>query len=317
MPSVLPKALGALAVLSALVAGSAVAARPLLLKAPSSVDASVRVTGPASYVDTETGRQVPGTFVLTTSVKGHAGSRSARVASYDTTSRSTFTPTGGAARQLTSTTSTYAFDRSTGEGRPGEQGDTLGTRGHLYKLPFGTPHADATAWDDTARREVPLVFRRTTVVRGLPVLEFSRDVPPTDLGVLPLFEAVPGRWVGQPGVASVPAHEWYESRGSRLWVEPVTGVVVGGESSPHLWAQTADGRRVDLLVVDRAAPDDASAARLVRDAAHARQQVLRLQRAPWVLGGLAVLLLVAAVGTARRRVPDVSGDVRAAEPLLR
>jgi hypothetical protein len=330
LPTTASRVLCGLGVLAVLGAGGAVLVRPLLLKAPLDIGSSLRSTGSATFVDVATGRPVKGTFAQETRLRAHdlGGRRAgtAAVAAFDSTSRSTFTPTGGGpVRELASSTSTYAFDRSTGAGRPRAQGDTLGTTAHLYKLPFGTERRDYTAWDDTAEREVPLRFEGERDLDGLHVLVFSRDVPPTDLGVLPVFQAVPGSFVGRPETPSIPAHKWYESRGSRLYVEPVTGTFVGGQSSPHLWARTTGplaGLEVDLLTVDAASPDQASAARLVADAAHSREQVLRLRRAPWVLGAPGLgLVAVALLGGRRRRgnevSPDLSGRVPTEDAALR
>jgi hypothetical protein len=288
----------------ALTAGTvALISAPLLLKAPIHQSSSLRATGPGTFLATTTGKPVAGTFVQTSTIRSHTGS--ATTVSYDQTQVATFVPaSGGPARELTSSTLTHAFDRSTGQGRPGAQGDTVGTTAHLFKLPFHTSRTTYEIWDETAKRAVPLRFSGEQVLDGLRVYVFTRDVPATDLGVLPLFESIPGSYVGHPELPSIPADEWYETTDTRLYVEPVTGSLVGGTSSPHLWAQTTGryaGLKVDLLTVRGAAPVAADAARLVRDAKHARQQVLLLQRAPWVLGGVGLVLLAVAFWLGRRR----------------
>lgn len=313
---VVPAALGAVAATGALLS---VLVAPLLLRAPLDLDRSLHVTGSAVAVDPATGRQVRGSFAQDTTLTGHPRGGTATVASYDATSSATFVPAaGGAVRSLSTSSSTYAFDRRTGAGRPGVQGDTLGTTASQYKLPFDTPRRDATGWDDATHQPVPLVYRGERVLSGLTVLVFGKDVPATDLGELPVFKAVPGSWVGHPTVPSVPAHQWYAATGE-LYVEPTTGAVVGGRSSPHVWARTTGplgGLEVDLLRVTDATPDAASTARLLADARHARDQVVRLQRAPWVLGSVALLLLAAALVVHRRRgsrdvSAEESGHVRA------
>lgn len=114
--------------------------------------------------------------------------------------------------------------------------------------------------------------------------------------------------MGHPEVPSIPAHEWYESTESTLYVEPTTGSFVGGASSPHVWAQTTGalgGLKLDLLVVDRAAPVAKDAAALVDDAKAARAKVLKLERAPWVLGGAGLLCLLLALVLHRLRRTEV------------
>jgi hypothetical protein len=293
---------------------------PLLLKAPLTQDSHLRATGPATFLDKATGRPRAGTFVQDVTVKTHqlngARAGTGTVSSFDQHSLSTFVPASGGTQQIAESSLTQAFDRSSGVGRPGAQGDTVGTTAHLFKLPFDTQKHDYAIWDDTARKAVPLRYQGVKVLDGLTTYAFSRTVPPTDLGELPVFKAIPGSFVGRPTVPSIPAHEWYENTASTLYVEPVTGSLVGGRSSPHLWAQTTAaplGLKVDLLKVRGATPTPADAARLVKDAKTARSRVLKLRHLPYQLGGVGALLLAAAGLLSRRRkpaapaVPDVAG----------
>lgn len=280
--------------------------RPLLLKAPSTRSSQLHSVGAATALDLLSGRQLAGTFALDTTVSTHGSARSSTVASYDQASVSSFQAAGRRTRRLAATTLTQAFDRRTGEGRPGVLGDTVGSTAHLFKLPFHTARRDYTIWDDTAKTAVALRFAGERKLDGLHVYVFTRDVPATDLGVLPVFHGIPGAFVGHPELASVPADEWYETTGTRLYVEPVTGSLVGGTSSPHLWAQTTGrfaGRRVDLLKVSGASPDATGRAMLVARARRAKQRVLAVERSPWVAAGLGILLLPSAglVGRQRRR----------------
>jgi hypothetical protein len=164
------------------------------------------------------------------------------------------------------------------------QGDTVGTTAHLFKLPVDTQKHEYEIWDETAKKAVPLRYNGEKVLSGLRTYVFSRAVAPTDLGELPIFKAIPGSFIGRPKILSIPAHEWYENTASTLYVEPVTGSLVGGDSSPHLWAQTTGapvGLKVDLLAVRGAKPAAADAARLIRDAKAARTKVLRLRHLPY------------------------------------
>lgn len=296
--------------LAVVIAGASVVLTPLLLKAPLSQDSHLRATGPATFLDTATGAPVTGTFVQESTLRTHQvngiAAGSSTVASYDQVQTQSFV-SGARTRELPGSTLTHAFDRSTGAGRPGTQGDTVGTTAHLFKLPFGTQKRDYTIWDGTARRAVPLVYEGEKTIDGLRTYVFRRDVRATDLGVLPIFLAVPGSWVGHPEVPSIPAHEWYESTDSTLYVEPVTGSLVGGASSPHVWAQTTGrlgGLKVDLLRVDRATPVAKDAARLIADAKAARAKVVRLHQAPWAFSGLALICVIGALGTHRLRRPE-------------
>jgi hypothetical protein len=295
-----------------LLGGGTLIVEPLLLKAPTSESGHLRASGPATFLDTSNGNPRTGTFVQDLTITRHPGSGSATTASFDQRSVSRFVDASGRSQQIADSSLTQAFDRSTGAGRPGEQGDTVGTTAHLYKLPFGTQKRDYAVWDETAKRAVPLRYKGTKVIDGLTTYVFSRSVPPTDLGELPVFKSVPGSFLGLPTIPSVAAHEWYENTSSTLYVEPVTGSLVGGDSSPHLWAQTTAapvGRRVDLLAVHGAAPSAADAAALVRDAKAARSKVVALQRLPYLLGGVGLLLLAGAGLLSRGRKPGAAGDM--------
>ena len=299
----------------AVFAGAAAAIiSPLLLKTPLTESGHLRSTGRATFLDTATGKPRGGTFVQTSTISTHLidGRRAgtSTVASYDQRTTNTFVGADGISKVLTESSETQAFDRRTGAGIPGAQADTLGTRAHLFRLPFGTNKQTYRIWDETAKRAVDLVYRGEKTIDGLRTYAFSRDVAPTDLGELPIFKALPGSWFGHPDIPGIPAHEWYENTSSTLYVEPVTGSLVGGASSPHLWAQTTGARkglRVDLLKVDRATPDAADAIRLVKDAKSARSRALMVHRAPWVLGALGLLLLPGALGIhwRTRPVPDL------------
>jgi hypothetical protein len=308
-------------------AGSTFIVEPLLLKAPLSQDSHLRASGPASFLDKLTGKPRAGTFVQDSRVRTHVlnGRRAgtSTVSSYDQSTVSSFVDaTSGGRQQIATSTLTHAFDRTSGAGRPGMQGDTVGTTAHLLKLPFDTQKHDYEIWDETAKKAVPLRYTGEKMLDGLTTYVFSRTVPPTDLGELPVFKAVPGSFVGRPTIPSIPAHEWYENTSSTLYVEPVTGSLVGGESSPHLWAQTTSapvGLKVDLLTVDGAEPVAADAARLAHDAKGARSKVLQLRRLPYELGGLGLLLLAAAGVLAVRQRPDAptAPDVTALLPAPR
>jgi hypothetical protein len=305
------------------VAGSTVIVEPLLLKAPLMQDSHLRSAGPATFLDKRTGKPRTGTFVQESTVTTHLlkGTKAGTgtVSSFDQHSVSSFEDdASGGSQQIADSILTHAFDRSSGVGRPGAQGDTIGTTAHLFKLPFDTRKQDYEIWDETAKKAVPLRYQGEKVLDGLRTFVFSRTVTPTDLGELPVFKAIPGSFVGRPSTPSIPAHEWYENTASTLYVEPVTGSLVGGDSSPHLWAQTTAaplGLKVDLLTVRGATPSAAYAARLLRDAKAARNKVLMLRRLPYQLGGLGLLLLATAGLLAWRQKADAPDRPEALTPL--
>ncbi|MCW2776489.1 MAG: hypothetical protein JWN17_214 [Frankiales bacterium] len=289
--------------LAALVAG---VATPALLKAPLVNSVTTQASGPATKLDAATGAQVAGTFrqVATkgTHTVGGKAAGDSDVAVYDSYSASSFAPAGGGpVAELTKILYTQAFDRSTGVGRPSVAGDTLGTTAHAFKLPFDVQKTTYQLWDSSAEKAFPLRYTRETTVGGLDVYAFTQDATATDLGELPVLKAVPGALVGEPQTPSIPAHEWYENLGKVVYVEPVTGSIVGGKSNPHLWAQTADGRKVDVLKAQGVGLVPASQSEVVADAKDNAKKAGLLHTAPWVLGVLGLVLLVAGFVMLRRR----------------
>lgn len=324
VPTSVPvKVLAAAGGTAVFLAAAAVIVAPLLHKAPLTRDSHLRATGEATFLDKLTGKPRAGTFVQEATVKTHelAGAKAGTgaVSSFDQHTVSSFVDAAsGGSQQIAESTLTHAFDRISGAGRPGAQGDTVGTKAHLFKLPFDTQKHDYEIWDETAKKAVTLRYTGEKTLDGLTTYVFSRAVAPTDLGELPIFKAVPGSFVGRPTIPSIPAHQWYENPSSTLYVEPVTGTLVGGDSSPHLWAQTTAapvGLKVDLLTVHGVTPVAADAARLVRDAKAARSKVLRLRRLPYQVGGLGLLLLATAGLLAWRRRPDAPAGPDLAGPL--
>ena len=326
-------ALGAGAFSLTLAGLTAGVAAPALLKAPLVSSTSAEAVGPAVRIDSKTGRQQEGTFTQYRAVgtkvcqqkwcgvgspMGDEGT-----AVYEAYSESSFVPAGTSTRvELTKTIVTQAFDRSTGEGRPEFRGDATRSEAHAFQLPFGVEKKTYQLYDALTRQAFPLTYKGEKKVAGLDVYEFQQVVPPTNTGPMPGTRAVPGVWVGEPKSAGVMANQWVEDRDKRVWVEPVTGRIVGGSSNTHVWAKTADGRTVDLLRVDGATSTKASLARAVADVRDARRSAVAVQRGPWLLGGLGLFLLglggrllrgrVAAASSptgvpAATALPDVSG----------
>ncbi len=275
---------------------------PSLLKAPLVNSITQEASGPAQRIDATTGRLVDGTFsqyrALGTKVcqQKWCGVGSPMgdddTAVYQSYSEGTFVPTGSDEKiDVTKLIVTQAFDRSTGEGRPEFRGDATRSEAHVFKLPFGTEKKTYQLYDGQTRKAFPLTYKGEKTVRGLDVYEFQQVVPPTNTGPVPVVRAIPGAWVGEPSTPAVLADQYVEDTDKRVWVEPVTGRIVGGSSNTHVWAQTSDGRTVDLLRLAGVTQTDESLASLVADTEEARSSALLVRRAPWVLGLLGLLLL--------------------------
>ena len=274
--------------------------QPALLKAPIQKTTTSTSVGPAMALDPATGTQVAGTFTQTRNVGTHTVRENGRAvglgddstAVYDDYAETSFVSADGSVkRDLGKTLQTQAFDRSTGAGKPGYTSDTLATTAQFFKFPFGTEKKTYAMWNTKAAKAFPATYVRESRIGGVDVYEFKQVVTPTDLGPLPVIKAIPGAFVGEPQTPSIPANQWVEDPGYRYFVEPASGSIVGGSSQSHVWAQTADGRRVDILKLENAVPDQASQARLVKDAKEAHASVSLLKALPLLAGFLGLILL--------------------------
>ena len=283
--------------------------QPALLKAPLQKATTTVSQGPATALDSATGRQVSGTFTQKRIVGTHvvkSGTRSEvpgndSTALYDDYTESSFVSSDGTfTRDFGKTLQTQAFNRNTGSGRPGFRGDTVASTAHFFKLPFGTEKKSYLMWNTKAIKAYPATFVRETEIRGVRTFEFHQIVPPTDLGPLPVVKAIPGALVGDPSTPSIPANQWVEDPDQRYFVEPASGAIVSGSSRAHIYAQTVDGRKVDLLTLNGVTPSPTSQTQLVNDAQDAQASVSLLRTIPLVAAIVGLLLLGAGLVLLRR-----------------
>lgn len=301
--------------------------QPSLLKAPLDLTNHTQWTSTGARIDNATGKLVPGTIDIarsTGSTTYKVGNRfvaygNGSTAVYTNYTDTTFTPaSGGPAVDLNKQVDTVAFNRRTGKittGFAAGSHQLVNSSGYFVKLPFNATAPSYGFYETNTRTTATMRYVGSKTIDGLTVRDYLFSVPATDMGVLPVVGAVPGAWVGKPSVASIPAHQWVEIPAQHVYVEPVTGSPVGGTLTEQVWAQTADGARVDLVRIDNLTQTPASQASLVADVKAKRSQTLMLERAPWVLGGLGIVLLGLVPLLGRRREepssprPDVSGKL--------
>ncbi len=323
-------------VFSLSLAGLTVAvAQPALFKAATIYSTTTDFVGTGSKVDSGTGKLVSGTVELKRSTGTHTHTANGKkvadgtgsTAVYDIYGDTNITLDGSTgAVNLSKTLDTYAFDRNTGKLQRGDFGPkTVAAPGvYAIKLPFGAKKSSYRYYDDNTGTTTTLSYVGEKSIDGLKAYEYSYSVPGTDMGVLPVVGAVPGAWVGQPSVPSVPAHQFVSVQ-EHLYFEPVTGSPVGANVDERVWAQTASGATVDLAVIQGLHVTPASTASVVKDAKASKAKVQLLQRAPWVLGVLGLLLLGGGILAGRRRQdgahrgqPDLAGVLPAPrdEPVV-
>lgn len=287
---------------------------PSLLKAPATQDVVTHSRGEAQKLNSATGELEPITVDLTRTLTTHADADGNLVGSGSTAvydellNLAVVGPDGdvqtvdarGRYTGLRAGSSVIAFDRSTGKGVPGEFGETYGTTAHTVKLPFDTQQTTYDFYDQTSKKGWPVAYTRTLEVDGLEVYEFVGSIPQVSLGQYGVLEGT---------------DTLYSNPNRTLLVEPVTGSIVSIVSSPQTSIRFADGKVSPALLVDALAPTAETVAGRVAEAKDSKSSAQLLQRAPWVLAGLGLLMLAGGLLARRRRTaapaeggprPDVS-----------
>lgn len=293
----------------ALAALTATVAQPALLKAPKENSVVTQSTGSASKLNATTRTyetiQANLSRTLTTHLEDGKVAGNGDVASYnekldlsqvgaDGTVQSF--DAAGTYTGLTLRTSVVAFDRKSGAGVPGAQGDTWDTTAQTVKFPFGAKKTTYELYDQTSANAYPVSFVKETKVNGLDVYEYFGTIPQVNLGQ---YGALAG------------VDQLYSNSGRTILVEPVTGSIVSQTTTPQISLEMADGTVTPALsFTTPLTPTDATIAERVADAKDSKSKAQLLQRAPWVLGALGLVLLVLGAGMTfrgrRSSTPDQS-----------
>ena len=318
MPTKLATSLvGAGAFCLALAAAVPLAVAPALLKAPAKENVTTHSRSAAQKLNTATGELEPLTIDLTrkittaTDAKGkYLGDGTVGV--YQ--ELLSLAPVGsdgdvesvdarGRYSGLRAGEGTIAFDRKTGQGVVGKYGETWHTTGQTVKFPFDTQKKTYEYYDQTSKRAWPVSYSSTTKIDGLTVYVFKGTIPETSLGQYGVLEGT---------------DTLYSNKGRTVYVEPTTGSIVSSETAPQTSIKFADGSVKQALLVDNLVPTKETIADRVAFTKDTLSKVHMLQRAPWALGALGLLLLAGGGLLGRRRAaaadvvaprPDVSGQL--------
>jgi len=290
-------------------------AAPALKKAPLKEDVTTHSRSAAQILNAATGELESATVELTrhlTTAHGKNGKAlgSSSTAAYQEVLALTRVGADGSVTTidargrfigLTASQGVMAFDRSTGAGKIGVDGETYHTTGQIVKFPFNTKKGTYQYFDQTSGKSWPVTYTRTTTVDGLSVYEFKGTVPEQHLGqygVLPNTDEI------------------YSNAGRTVLVEPKTGEIVSSTTAPQISIKFADGSVKQALLIDSLVPTAATVKDRVDMAKSDKRKLSMLSAAPWALGALGVILLGLAFGLGRRRSaqgetpatrPDVSG----------
>jgi len=160
--------------------------------------------------------------------------------------------------------------------------------GHLYLFPFGTQKTTYQYYDSSLREALPMSYQGEEKFNGLPTYRFQQVVPqqnlPTDAETMSGLLSFLAPW------AKTATMSYQATR--TMWVEPMTGAVVGYKEQQHRELVPDTGSTVTIL--DASFQYDQKTLKAVGDQAkQGRSQLLLL--GSYVPVGLLVVGLVCAV----------------------
>lgn len=285
-------------------------ALPRLEKNPTDTYTVVRAVGEGSYLNPETFTFVDqDDITIERVVRGDVDASDDDVVVYDYSQTLLVTEIDD---PLNVITERVRLDRKTAQG-VGGRGDRPDHEGaYVFKLPFNvSKDEEYQLHEPTAVGAYPIRFVRETTIQGLDVYEFAGGVPEVVSEEL----AVPGELVGAPEVSSVFVEEIFTNNDRNVFVEPRTGLVVNGTSTPRRFFRPSDfgtnavGEETTVFEAE-VEYDEATITERVEDAKDAKSQLDLLGRTlPLVLGLLGLLLILgglATVAVSRRR--DTRGE---------
>ena len=237
---------------------------------------------------------------------------------YHSTSR---TDTGA---KINSSESRVALDRVSGEAVPWagqchtetSEPCTAGNAafsGQLYLFPFGTEKRAYRYWDSTLHRALPIEYQAEEDVNGLPAYRFQQLVPqqPAEMD-----EATLTGLLGFLAPGATSGSVSYQATRT-LWVEPMTGTIIGYREQQRRELVPATGARVVIFDADLQY-DQQTLDAIGAQAADGRNRLLLFGTyVPIALVVLGLILIGAAVavsGPATPRGGHRAGETATPEP---
>ncbi|QGK72046.1 DUF3068 domain-containing protein [Allosaccharopolyspora coralli] len=190
--------------------------------------------------------------------------------------------------------------------KPQEYAEYGGQPGLHFKYPFDTQRKSYEIYDNTIGKPVTSSFEGTDEVNGLPVLKFVQPIPATQFSE----QQVAGELVGAGPEPSVDVGRYYTNTITD-YVEPTTGLIVKQEQQQRQELRLP-GQDEGTVVLDgdlEYSPDTIAAK--VAQAEESMGGLKMLSAAPWVLGPVGALLVVAGLLLLPRRnrtTPDREFD---------
>lgn len=202
---------------------------------------------------------------------------------------------------LSATDDTVAFDRNTGEAvtwkgtQSTSDGETIEPgdfKGLYFKFPFNSQKKTYQYWDGTLREATAAKYIGEGKIKGLKVYKYRQTIEPIKTGTID----VPGDLVGSDE-DTVTADRIYSSV-TNYDVEPVTGVVIKGETAQDSFLEL-DGERVLTTTQATLGYTDQNIADTV-DEYKGKAKLLSAVKTGIPVGGLIAGLILIAAGLATR-----------------
>ncbi|MDM4719405.1 DUF3068 domain-containing protein [Micromonospora sp. WMMA1363] len=165
------------------------------------------------------------------------------------------------------------------------QPGTVRYSGQLYRFPFDTERTTYQYYDSDLGEALPIHYRGTETIEGLQAYRFEQVVDERPVRTSPQFV---GALVARFAPGATTGSVTYRNHRT-VWVEPVTGTIVGVREEPHRTLVPDVGQPVVLLDARfEFAPE--TLRRVTDDAASGRQRILFVRR--YLPAGLVLVGLV-------------------------
>jgi hypothetical protein len=209
---------------------------------------------------------------------------------------------------LAATDDRVAFDRQTGEsvnwkdarsevdGKVIEPGEF---KGLYFKFPFDAQKKTYQFWDGTLRKATPAKYIGEAKVKGMDVYKYEQAIEPVKTGSID----VPGSLLGSDE-PTVTADQIYSSV-STYWVEPVTGVLLIGQTAQDSYLEV-DGQRALTTTKATLKYTDANTASTV-DEFKSKSMLLKAVKTYVPVGGAVLGLVLIGIGLFTRRGDNGAG----------
>lgn len=215
---------------------------------------------------------------------------------------------------LSASTATYAFDRSTSElincCGANSNGKNVNFTGVMpLKFPFNPAKGTIEVWDDALGKTIGFEYVGEIDLFGYTASEYRAVVPPTRVTGEEPFLSLPNTVVGLPGEGNTELFA-YQSYDNVLYVQPVTGELLGGstKSTQTLRTKTSNTDVVTVSSADiKSAPKEDAVSESFATAASLN---LISNTVPLVSLILGIILIV--IGALLARRPKEAGTNSAA-----